>query len=561
MPYIEANPSRRHFVLLLALVPLLYGLRLGTRELGSNEALQAVICSELHHHWQPLITTVQGEQIPSFPLYPCLAGIASGFREPTEWTTRLPAVLSTVLLAGLAAAVAAEAGGSLAGVVAAAVVLTSLISFREGTRADSDMLFALLLNAAWFAWFRLGRGARRWVAAWFWSLFFVFLACFNVGARALACFYLPFFFLRRPMRAWRRMLIPAHLVGLVLLGGVLSAWLLRFPEQVFLPWNSILGRAAEGRPAGYLAHLCLFPLKAGWYLLPWTLVAWPGFCLAHRRLEKVPVLCHYLRTICVSLFVAAWLLPQTSPRALLPLLGPVAILTGLHFEILVRRHQGTLRQISRLVAWLALVGAGAGFLLGVLHIIGVVVWSGLDPLRLGIMMVLLLAAALGAYLLLTRGRTCVCWLALVLAVTAARLAYLAAIPPMAAHIGGERRLLGQQLVQAVPPTATVYSTVSEVFVAVGFYVDRPIRAIIDPAQELPAEASSVYVLSGRKAPILAARTWTPCSPPVDPRLRHRAHIRWFPGERCLARIEIKPELPDGRRPLVVLRMYRGDLRN
>ena len=83
------------------------------------------------------------------------------------------------------------------------------------------------------------------------------------------------------------------------------------------------------RVGGCLWNRLVFPVKVALYLMPWLAFAWVPFCVAFRSVEQRPVLFHYLRTVCTSLFVLLWLTPWSSPLLLLPVLPALSIMTGL----------------------------------------------------------------------------------------------------------------------------------------------------------------------------------------------------------------------------------------
>lgn len=560
MAYLEQQPGRREWYLLLLLFLCGYLINLGVAELRTDEALLAGISAEMNVSDNPICTMVQGQQVDAFPLYPWLVSLCSGFRHASELTTRLPAVLAVLAMACLCGGAAARVGGTISGAVAATMVMTTVVSYREGVRAGSDTVFAFLISAAWLAWYRLGRDEKRWVAAWFVSLLFVLAGVFVAGFRALAFFYLPLFFLRRPLRGRRRMLFPAHFGALAIVFLVLLLWRTAAPGQALLPWNVLVLRSVSGATKGYLRHLIRFPFESAAYLLPWVFLLWPAFCMAHRPLEKNRVFCHYLRVIVFSLFLCGWILPGSSPRSLLPVLGPLSILTGLHYEILVRRHHAQLRRVFAAALIATFAATAVALTTGFLHIAGIVVLEGFATRALVMNMMLLILVLGVACWLYRHGPMRPFWLSLMVVVTLLRVSYLTSVVPVRAWYRNERKDKAEVLGARVAPGAHVYKTTNRFLVTECFYLNRPVSVATDPEKQIPADTQRVYALADAKPPILTTRTWTPCSDLVDIRRRRKLKFEWFPGAACLLRIDPIPHEGDEENSATQVRMYRGELR-
>jgi len=273
-----------------------------------------------------------------------------------------------VALGALCGTVAYRRAGALAATTAVGVVLFTPATLRACARAQSETLLALLLCAAWVTWYSAGQQRKRWLLAWAGAMAFVILATFTAGARAIVLFYLPFLFLRRPVRGRRRLLLPSHIAVLAVGAVVVVTWLRWVPGQIFLPWNELTTVPQVTR--SYPVEVVLFPLVSILYLMPWPFLMWPAFCMAYRPLETIPVAFHYLRTIVLAVLIAGWLIPDASPLALLPLLGPLAIMTALHADLLVRRHHRELRRLGLALHGAAAVVAALGLLIGLLHLSG-----------------------------------------------------------------------------------------------------------------------------------------------------------------------------------------------
>ena len=250
MIYIERQPSRQSVALLVLLSLSLYLGALVLPELGvSDEALNAAVARDMVETGDFLKTRLYGQPVKYFPLYPWLVVLCSGFRSPTLFTLRLPAMLAVGGLAFLAGMTAWRLQSSFAGWIAAAVVLMSVAGFRFGGHAQAEILQAFFLFAAWCAWFRLGHEQKRWALAWGVAHVFVFLAIMAVGGGALFWFYFPLFFMRRPLNAKIRMQVPAHLVSVLILALVIGVWIFVTHGQPFMPWDVEPGLSPTREPS------------------------------------------------------------------------------------------------------------------------------------------------------------------------------------------------------------------------------------------------------------------------------------------------------------------------
>ncbi|NOY82811.1 MAG: hypothetical protein GXP31_17580 [Kiritimatiellaeota bacterium] len=564
--YIEQSPKKNWPLGILLAFVLLYLPNLGVREFRTGEAVAATVAWEMCRNGDFLSTTVYGRHVDAFPLASWLISATSLFERPNEWTARLPSALAILGIAAMAGFVAARANGHLAGAVAAGMVLTAPVCLSAGVQAGSDAVFAFIIVAAWFSWYRLGRIEKRWSLAWTASLLLVAVAAFGWGARAFLYFYFPLFFLRRPLRFSVRSRTWGHFVGLAVAAIVIGSWLFKAPHQVFFPWEVLVFERLPRSTTGYFTHLLGFPIECALFLFPWPLLAWPGFCAAFRPLERTPVLCRYLRVLSIPLFLLVWLLPDLSPKALLPLIGPLAVLTGVHYPILVRRYHRKLERLHHYLAVSALYAGGVGLTFAVFHATGLLVIDGLQW-RTWSSSVLLVAVATGTALYQTRHLDAArpFWVRLLVSITALRLIFLAVYPPVHSVLHGRRRTIGTELAAAVPAGATVYKHVARRLVSECFYMDRPVREVRG-IQDIPAserQTAVLFVLDGARYPILDLnnRNWRPCSAAVD--LRTRAAVRLSstpPGKRGLFHVTKAFRTPSTADDAAVVRMYRGELR-
>jgi 4-amino-4-deoxy-L-arabinose transferase-like glycosyltransferase len=599
MLYIERQPSTRSVLLLIALALLMYLGCLALFELrASDEALYAAFAQDMVSKGHALQTHLQGHPVRAFPLYSWLVALCSGFQSPSALSVRLPALLSLWGLALLAGLIARRIQGSFAGIVTAAVLVSSLVSFRIGCRAQSESIHALLLCAAWAAWYYYGQQGKKWYLAWGIALGLVFLAVLAVGAKAIFFFYFPLLFLHRPFNIFHRLQGPGHVSMLTLFLLLLGGWLYIVPGQPFLSWNTIMA-GAGANSSSFMGHLFRFPLKCVIYLLPWAFFCWAPFCLALRQFERDSNACNLLRSIILCNGIALLLLPGVSPLLLLPAFGPMAILIGVHFEIVIRRYQHVLIGFLHAAGWTAFVLAAAGILFWCLTLIGLIRIDEFSRQR----PFLFIAVLLGSMLLLwTQSlapgckrtfRSSLLW-----CVCAFRLVAMCVYFPLDNWLHESRRNTGLALAglrppllaaavsgdpdAVLPPEPTpavnfqqlrrdipqIYLHSKEFYQVETFYLHKPIVNISNPAQELPAAAETLLVLSAR-SPAVPTHNWEAISPAVDPQLRYRLQLRFRPDtentllprwRQCLLSLHRLPERRDPAAPPTRLQLFRGTRR-
>jgi len=221
------------------------------------------------------------------PLYFWLAaGIGAPLGRVTELAARLPSALAGIALVALTAALGSRLLGGGAGLLGAALLLSTFSFAHLARRAQLDPLLALLETAALAAFFRLDRGlgARTAnLAAMHAALGLAVLAKGPVGFLVpLLVVGLYLVWERRPREIAR--VFPAWALVLSLGPGLawLGAALALAPPGTFgeAMGANVFGRFFAGtsheRPFYY--YLYQFPVDA----LPWTAL-WPAVFLAARR--------------------------------------------------------------------------------------------------------------------------------------------------------------------------------------------------------------------------------------------------------------------------------------
>lgn len=509
--YHDPKPPARWPAILLTLLVVTLFTNLWLPELTSKEAVNALMARDLLEGNLVRIT-LMGKETLHPPMASWLIALFSLVLPLGEVTIRLVDLLALLGLAAACAIAVRRVAGTQAAAVTAAAVGSSFAALDAGTTGEGSMLFCLFINLAWLIWYRLSREHRRWLYAWFLSLLMACLAILAGGFQALFYFYFPLLLLRRPLNSLRRLRQSDHLLSLTFFLVVILAWILLVPnlsDQLFLFVSNF---EASETSAGYVKRFVLFPLRVTLAYLPWAFLVWPAFCLAFRPLEKDPVMAQYLRTIVVSLFALFWLLPDAKPTALLPLIGPLSILIGLNYEILVRRHGEKLLQVGRFFAYLSIVISAFAIMLG-LYLLNQTPGT-LTPGITYLNLVFLCAAIIGAFLVIRHRRQMPVWMVTVAAIAAFHVTYASTYKVRDYLVNSERRQLGRELQTYIPPGEIVYELSPGSFPAACYYLDRPVIQISSP-REVPGGPELVYVLGDNQVPITGDRDWSPLTPPIS----------------------------------------------
>ena len=362
MLFVDTKPSWRSIALLVLLSLLAFMVNINLPQLRrSDEALNAAYALGMADAGFSE-TALYGVPVPGYPLYPWLVRICSLGGIPTVFTLRLPAFIALAIIALFSGIFALKLQSSFAGMIASCIVMLSVVSFKIGILANVDIVASCLISCAWYILYIYGWSKRQWGLAWTFSLALVFICTFGWGLKAILIFYLPMFFLWNRLDGFETLQSPQHIAAAIVVLALIITRNFIFPNTPLLPWKALAFVNPPETLADYLRHLVSILPKTAFYLLPWTLLSWAPFCLALRQFELHRTACHYLRVIVSSTFVLFLLMPGGSPLHLLPVLGPFAVLMGVHSEIVLRRYRDFFAWLLRLVAWLCFIAAILGIL-------------------------------------------------------------------------------------------------------------------------------------------------------------------------------------------------------
>ncbi len=345
--YEEKQPlTGKSIILLIFAFAAIYSpLQLGDWELRWREDRHATIAYEIDLA-RPY-TIAHGEQIPmAAPIFPWLTSLLHRTGLSFAFCMRLISIASLAGLIILAWVAGKRAKDLQTAVVAAAMLCSSIVIMEKATDGYPNLTGLLFLFSAWLSWFTFGVARGKWNSAWIISFFFCGMTFYTISWFGIILFIVPLIFMRRPMTIWPKLAKPGFFIGLLLLILLISIWViprLILAEQI--PFKKI--DLSIDTPMEYLSHLIKFPFAICSRYFPWIFLAWPAFCVAYFPLDKNPIFSRFLRTIVISIFFLLWLSPSTDTRNYIYIAPPLAILCGMNYWLLVRRHGYALHLIFR----------------------------------------------------------------------------------------------------------------------------------------------------------------------------------------------------------------------
>lgn len=488
--------------------------QLAMREVTSTEAVYGLMAQHAYHTGNIFSTVTQGILIEEGHLFPWLVNFFSQFGT-SEFTVRLPSILGLAIMIFTAAYVTYHYGSRQSAIVAGTCMLSTVAAVKMGTRGEENMLASSFISLAWLVWFQYSRKQKKWFQAWFYSLALTSLASFCSGYYSFLIFYWPMFFLRKPTDIRKRIFHSPHfkaVTSIILLHFVIYLIAINFTANRDQSVNLGLNIALQEYESSNFIN---FPFTAIFLLLPWCFFSWPAFCEAFKPMEKDHILFHYLRTVVMSLFIICWFLPGSSPLYIMPVLVPIAIMTGLHYQILVRRHHIPLRKLIRFTfGVIIIVNCGwLGFfalnLFGTMNINLTESWIFINS-GIALMAILL------AVFMLLKGKDYPVWLKIMCMVVLGHWSIITYNSIPEAGIASNK-LIGTVLKENIPEGQKVYNLTVKRNSQIMFYIDRHIQMQKDELNadevELP---ETVYVIAGKNKPTSLTTdpvqfTWKPIS--------------------------------------------------
>lgn len=261
--------------------------------------------------------------------------VASSFRvlgSRNEWTARLPSAISVLFVALLLVATSRISLGAGGSIVAAISWLTTLELINKGRTIETDAINASLFAVALILWLTLWLGERSPWLTFTIPWIFLGLGFLAKGPGLLLFFYSIVVAVIWRTNGLRKLLHPAHLVGIAILLSVFAAWAIPFfralgSQSFGQIWWRELSAILFGEK-GRSEHWALnFPRGIA-YFLPWILlVSFIRFDKIDDERERETA--RGLVWGAVVPFVVVLLFPGSVPRYVLPLAAPLSWLVGI----------------------------------------------------------------------------------------------------------------------------------------------------------------------------------------------------------------------------------------
>ncbi len=281
-----------------------------------------------------------------------------------ETAARLPSALAAIAAALTVFALGRRMGGTLAGVLAALALSSSLLFFSIARLITPDMTLTAGVTFAMYCFWRwrtavTDNGARRWMFGFFVTLGLAFLDKGPVALAVCALTVGGFFLMMRQPRGFLKM---GWLRGVLIVLAIALPWFLLMARLNPDLYNFYLGGeirdrvlSGRGRTKVWYYFFIILPL-ACW---PWTALAWSA-ARAHGRRWRAGGEASALLLAWVFFPFLLFTLSQSKlPTYILPLMPPIGLMLGLWLADQLRTAEGKFPYWSATATWILIPAFGA----------------------------------------------------------------------------------------------------------------------------------------------------------------------------------------------------------
>lgn len=360
------EPGAKNFFHRMTWLVILFGVltfmfqvwNLPIRDLAQSEGFYAAVASEMDSA-RPM-SIAHGVAIKNqYFLYPYVCAFLKSHL-PFDLTvilryTNFFFLGATALLLALGAGVTRDFK---AGLIAPAMFCANLYIFFLSQTAGPQMMGLFFLFAAQSAWIYFGFVKGHWNISWVISLTLVSCGFLTSGVKIPVYFFLPLFFLHRPLKLSSKINNKGFVLGMIILGaGVLCLTLPFLLYAREYTWDYI---SADYRGmSNFLLNILLSPLYMILLIMPWPLLIWIPFCAAIRPLEKTPIYNHYFRVVFITDFIVILFNPFSTMGDFVFVLPSLVLLCAITYDTAVRRYSVEMRRLTTVCGYItAFLAAG-----------------------------------------------------------------------------------------------------------------------------------------------------------------------------------------------------------
>src|SRR3954469_18419585 len=261
-----------------------------------------------------------------------VAGSFNLFHARNEWAARVPSVLCILIVAIAFLTVARDNLGRMGSTIAGLVWLTCLGTLEKGRLIEIEALYISLCGLAVIFWLSFWLQKRSPWLTWTIPWIFLGLGLLAKGPTLLIFFYAFIIAVLWHSRQLQLLIHPAHVVGILLMLGIVGAWAIPFLQmnqsgKVAAKWSNQFTGRVTGEFFRFYVWILTIPRAIG-YFLPWLLFV-PFLRFDHFADEHDRSLGRALAWGAAGPLLIISLIPGAAPRYSLPVLTPFCWLMGM----------------------------------------------------------------------------------------------------------------------------------------------------------------------------------------------------------------------------------------
>lgn len=301
-----------------------------------------------------------------------LVGLAHG--EVDLVAVRLPSALAILLVTWLIYAYLRTWATRTAALCAAAAFATSAQVMQLGRLGESEALFTLFVGGSLLVWHAGYLRGRSKALVWSAGYALAALGALTKGLQAPVYFMAATTAFLAVRRDWRWLFAPGHLLGLVVFGGIVGAWLVPFARDGWHALDDIWTGLAQDRFTwnGLLRHVLEYPFETLGCLLPWSLllIALVTPNVSRSIVRHRPQVQFAVVALAVT-YPTVWFAAGARGRYFMPLYPCLAVVLGVIAEqcAAVGAPRAEIAHWRRFVRGLALATAAGGVALVVANLL------------------------------------------------------------------------------------------------------------------------------------------------------------------------------------------------